>query len=174
VDGANNLFVTMSLQVLQEVVDGLVRNAIENTPDGGHVSMVVERADGATTLSVRDTGVGITEENRKYIFDGLFHTRDTDLYSSKRPYDFGAGGKGLDLLRARTYGEHYGFALALSSTRCPNLPTDHDLCPGSIALCERCGAPADCIATGGTTMSLLFGDKPGDPGLPSREERWTQ
>ncbi len=174
VDGANNLFITMSPQVLQEVVDGLVRNAIENTPDGGHVFMVVARTDGTTSLSVQDTGVGITAENRGYIFDGLFHTRDTDLYSSKRPYDFGAGGKGLDLLRARTYGEHYGFTLAVNSTRCPNLPTDHDLCPGSIALCERCASPADCLATGGTTVSILFSDTPGQKVRESGDDRRTR
>ena len=31
------------------------------------------------------------EEHQQYLFDGLFHTEETDLYSSRRPYDFGAG-----------------------------------------------------------------------------------
>ena len=49
-------------------------------------------------LVVHDYGVGITAENQKHIFEGFFVTRDTMAYSSQRPFDFNAGGKGADLL----------------------------------------------------------------------------
>jgi signal transduction histidine kinase len=156
VTGDDRLPVMMNSQALQDVVDGILKNAIENTPDGGMISIVLKRIGDRAILSVKDSGVGIVEENQKYIFDGLFHTKDTDLYTSKRPYDFGAGGKGLDLLRARTYAQRFGFDLSMESRRCPGLPTEQDLCPGSITLCPNCKTPEDCLSAGGTEMTLSF------------------
>ncbi|MDI7261898.1 MAG: histidine kinase, partial [Thermodesulfobacteriota bacterium] len=98
----------------------------------------------------------ITEENQKFIFDGLFHTQETDLYSSKRPYDFNAGGKGLDLLRIKVYGKRFGFDLSVGSRRCLYLPTDRDLCPGTISACPHCRGVEDCSASGGSTFCVSF------------------
>jgi signal transduction histidine kinase len=81
---------------LQKIVDGLVKNAIENTPDEGRVEIVVQARGEGTALLVRDFGVGITEENKSRIFEGFYATQDTMDYSSKRPFDFNAGGKGMD------------------------------------------------------------------------------
>jgi signal transduction histidine kinase len=86
----------------------LVKNAVENTPDGGGILVFVERQDQQMILGVRDTGVGINAEDRKYLFDGLFHTQETDWYTSRKPYEFNAGGKGLDLLRTRPAGGRFG------------------------------------------------------------------
>ena len=44
-------------------------------------------------LKVMDFGIGITKESQRYL-DGFYHTLDTDLYTSKKPYNFGAKGKG--------------------------------------------------------------------------------
>ena len=87
------------LAVLREVLDGLIKNAVENTPDGGKIEIVLEEKDRKIYIRVKDYGIGITDENRLSLFDGLFPARETELYASKRPYEFGAGGKGLDLLR---------------------------------------------------------------------------
>jgi signal transduction histidine kinase len=69
-------------------------------------------------FTVRDTGVGITAESRKQIFSGFYHARDTGHYSTKKPFDFGAGGKGLELLRIRELSEDHAFRLASESRRC--------------------------------------------------------
>ena len=53
-------------------------------------------------------------QDQPYIFDGLFHATETDLYTSKRPYDFGAGGKGLELLKVKVYSKRYGFEVSMS------------------------------------------------------------
>ena len=89
----------MSSRILREVLDGLIKNAVENTPDGGKVGIVLEEKERKVYIRVEDYGIGITEENRLSLFDGLTPARETELYASKRPYEFGAGGKGLDLLR---------------------------------------------------------------------------
>jgi PAS domain S-box-containing protein len=154
--GANRLNIFMNPEVLQEVLEALLKNAIENTPDGGQVIVRIGNRGGITRIDVIDTGVGITEENQGFVFDGLFHATETDFYSSKRAYDFGAGGKGLDLLKLRVYAKRFGFQLTMTSTRCPHIPTDRDLCPGSIAECPYIGAVEECAVSGGTTFSVAF------------------
>jgi signal transduction histidine kinase len=74
--------------VMEKVVDGLVKNAVENTPDGGRIEVIVRGRGGGVELAVRDYGVGITEEDSKRIFEGFFATQDTMDYSSKE-----AGGR---------------------------------------------------------------------------------
>lgn len=156
VDGKNDLFVYLDPLILQNVVEGLLRNAIENTPDGGTIRLGVEQKNGKIILHVTDYGVGITKENQAYIFDGLFHTKETELYASKKPYDFGAGGKGLDLLRMKVYGQRFGFDLSMTSKRCVYIPTDQDLCPGDISKCPHVASAKECADSGGTTFTVAF------------------
>lgn len=156
VEGKHHLYVLMDPLILQNVVEGLLRNAIENTPDGGTIRLGVEQKNDKILLHVSDDGVGITEENQAYIFDGLFHTKETELYASKKPYDFGAGGKGLDLLRMKVYGQRFGFDLSMKSKRCVHIPTDRDLCPGDISRCPHVRNAKGCAASGGTTFTVTF------------------
>ncbi len=156
VDGKNNLFVSLDPLMLRNVVEGLLRNAIENTPDGGTIRLGVEQSNGKIMLHITDYGVGITRENQAYIFDGLFHTKETALYASKKPYDFGAGGKGLDLLRMKIYGQRFGFDLSVTSKRCVHIPTDQDLCPGDISKCPHVKNARECADSGGTTFTIAF------------------
>ena len=143
-------------QVLQKVVDGLIRNAIENSPDQGKIEIRSEIRGKGVELTVRDTGVGISPEDRKRIFEGFFPTQETINYSSKRPYAFNAGGKGADLLRIKVFSERYGFHIDMESERCPFISQSGQECPGSIDQCIHCSDAADCYQSGGTTFRLLF------------------
>ncbi len=156
VEGKNDLFITVDPLILQSVVEGLLRNAVENTPDGGMIRLVVEEKNGKIALHVRDYGVGIIEEDQSYIFDGLFHTKETELYASKKPYDFGAGGKGLDLYRMKLYGQRFGFDLSMTSKRCAYIPSAQDQCPGDISRCRYVSNAEKCAASGGTTFTVAF------------------
>lgn len=155
-EGDNSLSVIMDSSVLEDVVRGLIRNAVENTPDGGIVRVIVEPGDQKVLLKIQDSGVGITEENRTQIFNGLFHTQETDLYGSKNPYDFSAGGKGLDLHLAKIYGQRFGFDVLLESSRCIYIPADKDSCPGNISLCPHCRSVLDCSSAGGSTFVVVI------------------
>jgi len=155
-EGRKDISVLTDPEILGQVLEGLVKNAIENTPDEGMVEIIMEQVGQKGIIKVRDFGIGITEENRKYIFDGLFATQETDLYSSKKPYDFNAGGKGLDLLRIKVYGQRFGFDVSLESRRCIYSPTDRDFCPGKISLCTYCRKVEDCLASGGSTFCVSF------------------
>ncbi len=156
IEGAKELCAGMPSHILGDIFEGLLKNAVENTPDGGKVRILLERREEGGLLKVQDFGTGITEENQRHIFDGLFPTQDIELYASKRPYDFNAGGKGLDLLRMRVYGQRFGFGLSVESRRCIYLPTDRDLCPGKISLCPHCRGPEDCQISGGSTFIVSF------------------
>jgi signal transduction histidine kinase len=136
-------------------LESMLKNAIENTPDEGRVELSATAGEGGSvTFAVRDFGVGIVAADLPRIFDGFFHTQETSRYSSRRPYDFDAGGKGLDLLRVKTFAERFGWRLGYESERCSVIPAATDVCPGKISACRHCAGPGDCIARGGSTFRL--------------------
>jgi signal transduction histidine kinase len=155
-EGAKNLTLRMDPKILEKIIVGILKNAIENTPDEGIIRIVFDQKPEWLLLKVIDFGVGITKENQNHLFDGLFHTLDTELYTSKKPYDFGAGGKGLDLLSIKTYGQRFGFDISVESQRCTHLPTDRDLCLGKISECPHCKTRNDCLNSGGSTFCISF------------------
>jgi PAS domain S-box-containing protein len=137
---------------LRKTVDGLIRNAIENTPNGGKIEVLVHQKGKGMQFIVKDHGIGLTEEARKRIFEGFFSTRDIMNYSSKRPYDFHAGGKGADLLRMKIFSERFNFKISMTSTRCQRIPDNEDACPGSIEDCRKRPGPG----CNGTTVVTCF------------------
>ena len=156
IEGEKDLHLVIDPKILEQSLVGLVKNAIENTPDEGMVRIVFEHKEQWVQLKVMDFGVGVTKANQRHLFNGLFHTLDTELYTSKKPYDFGAGGKGLDLLRMKTYAQRFGFDITAGSQRCTHLPTERDLCPGKISECPHCRVREDCLNSGGSTFCLTF------------------
>jgi len=142
--------------VLGKIVEGLVRNAVENTPDGGQIRVSVKQGQNGPEMTVKDTGIGISEENQRLIFENYFTAYETMQYSSRNPYDFGAGGKGFDLLRMKIFSERYDFKLKMKSERCRLLPDDSEACAGYIEKCVHSGKAQDCLESGGTTVTVQF------------------
>ena len=145
---------------LRKLIEGLLKNAMENTPDEGKIEIVIQKKGEGVELVVRDYGVGITEEYQRRIFEGFFTTQDTMDYSSKRPFDFNAGGKGSDLLRMKIFSERYHFNIDMESSRCKFIPQKEDICPGVIGKCTFLNRKEDCYHSGGTTFSLYFPPAP--------------
>ncbi len=141
---------------LLKIVDGLIKNAIENTPDGKKIRILVQKKGSGTQMVVHDYGIGITKDAQKRIFEGFFTTQATDDYSSKRPFDFNAGGKGADLLRMKIFSERYDFEIKLDSKRCQRIPNDIDICPGSVSQCEKIQNTENLNCDGMTIFSLYF------------------
>jgi signal transduction histidine kinase len=142
--------------VLEKMIDGLVKNAVENTPDEGQIEIIVRKKGAGAELIVRDEGVGITRESQKRIFEGFVVTQDTLAYSSKKPFDFNAGGRGADLLRMKIFSERYNFEIHLASSRCRFIPKESDTCPGRISECRHCKNKEDCGESGGSVFLLYF------------------
>ena len=143
-------------EVLHKVIDGLVRNAVENTPDESRIEIGVSKRGEGTLFQVHDYGIGIPEDVQKRVFEGFVSTRDTMAYSTKKPFDFMAGGKGADLLRMKIFSERHGFTLEMTSKRCEFLATEGNVCPGRVSQCPRCSGVENCHSEGGTTFTLYF------------------
>jgi hypothetical protein len=75
---------------LQQVFINLFLNARDAMPSGGELKIQTSMNDSMVIVDIRDTGVGITEENVKRIYDPFFTTKNT--------------GRGTGLGLAVTYG----------------------------------------------------------------------
>ena len=72
----------------KQVLRNLLSNAIKFSPNGGEVSVELEQRESALSLSVRDQGVGIPEDELELVFDKFVQSTKTKS---------GAGGTGLGL-----------------------------------------------------------------------------
>jgi signal transduction histidine kinase len=143
-------------EVLGKIVEGLVRNAIENTPAGGRIDVTVRTGELGPEFKVKDNGVGIIEENQRLIIENYFTAYEPTQYSSGRPYDFNAGGKGIDLLRMRIFSEQHHFKIQLISNRCCYIKKNMATCPGNTEKCLHFKRSEDYQDDRGTTVTVQF------------------
>ena len=146
----------MPIEPMQKIIDGLVKNAVENTPDHGKIEIALSGQEAGVDFSVTDYGVGIIADHQRRIFEGFFTTQSTVDYSSKRSFDFNAGGIGADLLRMKIFSKQYGFSIDLSSRRCEFIPGKDDKCPGNINRCNFRKETTDCYNSGGSVFTVRF------------------
>jgi signal transduction histidine kinase len=55
-----------------EILGNLINNAFRFTPEGGWVDVTIEGAEGGVVFTITDSGPGIPEEHRAYIFDKYY------------------------------------------------------------------------------------------------------
>jgi PAS domain S-box-containing protein len=143
--------------LLEIILSILIKNSFENTPDNGLIIVRFSQIDsGQFEISVQDYGVGIPLTDFEFIFEGFHHTQDTDEYATKRPFDFNAGGKGLELLQLKNLCEANGFYLDFDSERCGFIPRSTDHCPGDITLCPYVKTFEDCYNSGWSIFRVNF------------------
>ena len=82
-----------------QVLVNLLSNAIRYTPEGGQIRVVVDHHDQFALVSVIDTGVGISNEDLKQIFERFFRV---DASRTRR-----SGGSGIGL----TIAQHLTWAM---------------------------------------------------------------
>jgi len=70
------------------ILQPLVLNAIEYTPEGGRIEISLEKKNKTFRLMVQDTGIGIPEKDRKHIFEKF--SRGSNAQEIKRE-GFGLG-----------------------------------------------------------------------------------
>ena len=146
--------------VLTKVLSGLIKNAVENTPDFGRIVIQAREEKGGLVFIVQDFGVGIKPEYHQRIFEGFFTTQETLLYATKSPFEFDAGGKGADLLRMKLFADRLDFTVDMTSKRCFYLAENPGtLCPGDTTTCDFCTAQIDCLNSGGSTVTVFFPDE---------------
>jgi signal transduction histidine kinase len=140
--------------IMLSAIGGLIRNAVENTPDHGKVTVTGRKTPSGYTIRVRDFGVGIPESDQPNIFEGFYPVQETELYSSRSPYEFNAGGTGADLLKIKIFAERFGFSIGFTSQRCTCIPAARDACPGDVAKCKSCETVEDCYRNGGSEFVI--------------------
>ena len=62
--------------LIQRVLENLVRNAIQFTPEGGDVTISITERPDTVAVSVSDSGPGIAAEDVPRIFDRFYRARD--------------------------------------------------------------------------------------------------
>ena len=82
-------------------------NAIQYTPAGGYVAVILKRSNGDAVIEVEDTGIGIAPDEQKLIFD-RFHRVNSDRSRS-------TGGSGLGLAIATAIVQAHGGSIQVQS-----------------------------------------------------------
>lgn len=85
---------------LRQVLDNLVRNALKFTPEGGRVALSARREEGEAVVSVKDTGIGLSDHERQRVFDRYYQVEKN---VSRR-----ARSAGLGLAICKSLIEHHG------------------------------------------------------------------
>ncbi len=63
---------------IKEVLINIINNALDAMPDGGHLSFNTWSKDETVSVSVSDTGKGMTDDVKNRIFDPFFTTRSPE------------------------------------------------------------------------------------------------
>ena len=66
------IFVYADEDMIIRSVINLINNAISYSKENGHIDLLLKRNDSVAIISVKDDGIGISEENQKRIFDRFF------------------------------------------------------------------------------------------------------
>jgi signal transduction histidine kinase len=83
---------------LQQALANLLDNAIKFTPAGGRVALGLDQVEGAASLWVEDTGIGVPEEDLPHLFQRFHRGRNTEGYP----------GSGLGLVIVKAIANEHG------------------------------------------------------------------
>ena len=110
---------------LKAAVDNLISNAVKYTPDGGYIYVTGSEKEHEVCIQVRDTGLGVPEEQQESIFD-IFLALGSVHHHSTSKSAFQGGGLGLGLPMVKGIVEAHGGHIWVESPAIEN-----DIMPGS-------------------------------------------
>ena len=93
--------ITLDPVLMTRVFTNLFSNAVQAMPDGGQLTISAHQEKGNITISVSDTGVGISKENISNLFTPLFTTK--------------AKGQGFGLAVCKRLVEAHGGTISIES-----------------------------------------------------------
>jgi signal transduction histidine kinase len=94
---------------IREMLLNLVTNAIKYTPQGGTIDLSLADRDGAVSIVVRDTGIGIAPGDLPHIFDRFWRADPARSRTGDRP------GTGLGLAITKWIAEAHGGTITVQS-----------------------------------------------------------
>ena len=92
---------------IKQIVSNFISNAIKFTPAEGTVELEAFCDDGMLRVAIKDTGVGLAEEDQKRIFNAFTQAKNTETFT---------GGSGLGLSICKKLAEHMGGDVFVEST----------------------------------------------------------
>jgi signal transduction histidine kinase len=95
---------------VKQILLNLLSNAVKFTPEGGRVGLTATVAEGAITIAVSDTGIGIAPEDQAAIFEEFRQVGRDDSRTQE--------GTGLGLTLAKKFVELHGGRIWVQSHVC--------------------------------------------------------
>jgi two-component system sensor histidine kinase VicK len=77
---------------LTELFDNLIGNSVKYSPDGGTITIDAKQDKDFVTVSIKDTGKGMTEEQLSHMFDEFYK-------ADEARHDFDSSGLGLPICK---------------------------------------------------------------------------
>lgn len=74
-DNAGQCFCQFDRDKIRKILTNLMSNAFKYTPDGGSVTISIVKDEPNIGVGVKDTGIGISDADKKHIFERFFQTK---------------------------------------------------------------------------------------------------
>ena len=97
----------MDIPKWEKIINNLLNNALKFTPNGGTIIVSVENSRDELTISVEDTGIGISADDLPFIFDRYYQARGEGAAM--------LGGTGIGLSLCREYIKLFGGEIIVQS-----------------------------------------------------------
>ncbi len=92
---------------IKQIIGNFISNAIKFTPAEGVIELEASCTNGMLEVSIKDTGIGISEEDQKRIFNAFTQAKNSETLT---------GGSGLGLAICKKLAEHMGGDVYVEST----------------------------------------------------------
>lgn len=102
---AESYSMAVDIEKLERIYFNLISNAFKYTPQNGSVAVDMRQENGKLIIKVSDNGQGISEENRKQIFERFFRADQVT-----------PNGSGIGLALTKSFVELHGGAIDVEST----------------------------------------------------------
>ena len=75
----DDVIIEFDEKILELILSNLVHNAIKYSPENTHIDIDVQYKKDSIAIKIIDQGIGIPEEEQKYVFDRYFRARNALL-----------------------------------------------------------------------------------------------
>jgi signal transduction histidine kinase len=107
-NGSTSIALNADEELIKRMILNLLDNAVKYTPEGGEISLALEKHNGSAEIVVRDTGIGLSKMDQQRVFDRFYRV---DKARSRA-----LGGAGLGLSIVRSIVEAHGGNITVDST----------------------------------------------------------
>jgi signal transduction histidine kinase len=101
-----SMFVYADEQRIEQAITNIITNAIKYSPNAETVYISLEKTDSGVTVSVRDEGIGMTEQQKRQVFSRFFRAEGMQSIS----------GLGLGLYLSKEIIERHNGVIGVNST----------------------------------------------------------